>query len=711
MKKKRFNFKKKAKNKQPKKEHRLQDIIHKIKFPKKKEQKSAYHSTIPRKHSISTRILLSILLTVLVSVIIVGVMSYTISNNIIKNKVTEATEQTIIQSGDKLDYIMQQYKDRVTEILMSPNFSNTVMELNSYEETTSFEYFTLKSTVDEALTQVKMIDGNVNLYFIDTAQQRVVSSTQTIDEKKIFESEWYRAAEESRQSTNWIGGLIGGVSTTSENPTINFAQKLRIGGDKYIMLVELAPVIFEKALENVTVGEDGHAYVVNRNNQVVFSFDSEEITTDYPYDIKAASDEQTLEENGRVIMKSPSDVTNWFLTGSLDNSELTKDTRVIFYVTLGIIVLSLIISIFIGNGIVRTVARPLGNISSLMAQAKQGKLTVRSSDIKRKDEIGELATSFNTMLENISQMMQKTRNSANMVLDAATKLTDISQTQSQSAKEVAAASEEIASGATGLTDEAEKGNSLAITIHDEVENVFQNNAEMESHAIGVLERSHEGLEKMNELVETTKDGDQMTKALVNKVDTLKTSTEQISDVMIMLTNIVQQTNLLSLNAAIEAARAGEAGKGFAVVADEIRKLSEQSKQSINRVDEITTGIVNEVNDTLKVLEQANPRFQAQVTQAEETQTLLNSVGESMGSFTGKIQHVTESIQQLRNSQEILSATIHQVSATAEESSAISEEVSATTEEQLKVSETLVTTSDELKHLAEDLQEMMKKFQI
>ncbi|MGP4042020.1 methyl-accepting chemotaxis protein [Gracilibacillus sp. D59] len=677
----------------------------------KASQQIIQNTSVSKKDSVSTKILISILVTVLISVLIVGIASYFISNNIIKDKVTEASEQTIVQSGDKLDYLMKQYKDRVTEILMADNFSNTLAELDRFEDTNNFDYFNLKSTIDDALTQITMIDNNVSLYLLHTEKERLISSSETLSEESVFSSDWYKESLESEDSTAWIGGLAKGISGTQENPTVAFGQKLRINGTEYILVVELATVVFEEALQDVKFGEEGLVSIVDRNNEVVFSFDHEEMTQPYDYQIAVDSEENMIENNGQLIFQHDSEVTDWYLVGSVSESELTKDTTIIFYVTAGIVILSLVISIFIANGIVKTIARPIAHISTLMDSAKNGDLTVRSNDTSRKDEIGELAKGFNEMLENIAGMMHQTRESANKVLNAAIELTDISQMQSQSAKEVAAASEEIASGATGLTDEAEKGNTLAANIHDEVENVFANNSEMENHAVEVLERSHEGLEKMDELVTKTKDGEQMTNALVEKVDTLKESTEQINQVMEMLTNIAQQTNLLSLNAAIEAARAGEAGKGFAVVADEIRKLSTQSKDSIDKVEEITTGIVNEVNETLGVLEEATPRFKEQVTQAVDTQVILNGVGESMGTFTGKIQQVTQSIQQLRDSQEVLTSTIHQVSATAQQSSAISEEVSATTEEQLKVSESLVTTSDELKQLSEELQEMMKKFKV
>lgn len=674
-------------------------------------RKLEHQSSVSRKHSIGTKILISMLATVFISVLAVGISSYFISNQVIKEKVTDASEQMIRQSGDKLDYVLEQHKDRVTQVLMAPNFSDTLTQLEMVEGTEDYDYFTLKSTIDDALTQITMIDSNVNLYLMHTDDNSLISATQNLSEEAYLDADWYEAAVNADGSTAWIGGLPQGISGEEKSPKIAFGQKLKIGATFYLLVVELDPSVFQDALEDVRFGDDGLAYLVDKNNDIVFSFNEEEISEPYYYQIEMDETVNMTEEEGQLIFQYDSEASDWYLVGSMSEAELTKDTNFIFYITIGIIILSLIISLFIASQIIKAISLPLANISGLMASAKKGDLTVRSDDIKRKDEIGELSGSFNEMLENISDMMLHTKESANKVLDAAIELTDISKAQSQSAKEVAHASEEIANGAAGLTDEAERGNTLASTIHEEVENVYDNNNEMEKQAKTVLTHSNEGLEKMDELVSQTKDSEKMTNALAKKVDTLKESTEQINQVMDMLTNIAQQTNLLSLNAAIEAARAGEAGKGFAVVADEIRKLSTQSKESIDKVDGITSGIVGEVNETLEQLEAAAPRFTEQVNQAADTQTILQGVGASMSEFTDKISHVTISIEQLRDSQDVLTSTIHQVSATAEESSAISQEVSATTEEQLKVSESLVTTSDELKQLSEELQEMMKKFQV
>ncbi|KRG15322.1 methyl-accepting chemotaxis protein [Lederbergia galactosidilytica] len=688
-------------------------LIQKVPFKSKKLNKKIEKTeTIKTKKSISTKILYSFIATVLVFVSVVGISSYIISNQIIKSKVKDASEQTIIQAGDKLDFIFGNYKNRITELIMKKNFSNNLVALHNMDgDTTDYQYFQLRKEVEDELTNVAMVDNNLNIHLFNVERSEVISSARFSDNTEVFEAEWYKTALDSKNGAIWIGGSQLGINGDSSYPTVSFGQKLNIGNNPYLIVLELDSDLLKESLEDVRFGNNGLAKIVDQNNQIVFSFDHEEINTENSYPISTESEANVFESGKQLIFQVKPDSTEWYLTGALSSAELTKDTKIIFYVTILMIILSIIVSLFIGRRIVKMIGVPLGKITALMAVAQNGDLTARSDLGNRDDEIGLVANSFNKMLGNISEMMWKTRDSANKVLQAAIELSEVSKIQSESAKEVAVASEEISSGAANLTHEAENGSGLAMKINEEVENVYNNNTEMENSAKEVLAGSNEGIDKMNELVAQTKHGEQMTSALINKTDTLKASTNQISEVMEILTNIAQQTNLLSLNAAIEAARAGEAGKGFAVVADEIRKLSAQSKESIDTVGKITLAIVNEVNDTLQVLEEANPVFKEQVVKAQETDVILNKVGTYMNEFMSKIEHVSNSIRQLQESQDVLSSTVQQVSATAEESSAISEEVSASTEEQLKVSDSLVTTSNELKRLSEELQGILGNFKI
>ncbi|QDP41936.1 methyl-accepting chemotaxis protein [Radiobacillus deserti] len=703
-------------NKQPSKEPRVKrPFLRKFKlkgwpqFPLFKKKRPAKRRS---KKSITTKTLYTFILFLLVSVSAVGFASYFISNNIITSKVEDASVQTITQAGDKLDFVYSRYTGMVQELLIDKEYQDLLNKLKSYEpDSKELDYIMTQSAIEDKLVNLAIVDDHLGMHLINVDRSLIFSSEDAVQEDFIFGSEWYKKAVESKETMFWLGGMESGVSGKSTTPTISFAQTLTVDGEHYIVAFDLSYKLFKETLKDVKFGENGLVKVVDKHNNVVFSFNEKELNKKNSYPIDVKTDKHVVSNDGQLIFQYKSDETDWYLVGAVSAKELTKDTNTIFYMTLIVIILSFIISLFIGRIIVNMIGVPMTKISELMSIAKDGDLQVRSDLTNRKDEIGELATSFNDMMGNISEMMDKTRASSAKVLHAATELQDISRLQSDSAREVAIASEEIATGATTLTQEAESGNSLVNKISSEVENVYENNSEMEDYAKEVISGSTAGIEKMGELVNKTKHGEQLTQALIQKTDTLKGSTKQISDVMTILTNIAQQTNLLSLNAAIEAARAGEAGKGFAVVADEIRKLSEQSKESIDLVGNITSDIIHEVNETLSVLDEANPIFKEQVVTAQETDDLLKNVGSKMNEFTAKIELVTSSINQLRDSQDILNTTIQQVSATAEESTAISEEVSASTEEQMKVSESLVQTSEQLKELAEDLQQSLENFKI
>src|SRR5690606_24551279 len=134
----------------------------------------------------------------------------------------------------------------------------------------------------------------------------------------------------------------------------------------------------------------------------------------------------------------------------------------------------------------------------------------------------------------------------------------------------AVATEEIASGATSLAVEAERGSDLTERMGVRMAGVNEAGGQMAESAAEVERASEQGTQYMAVLIEKTGMTEQMTRNMVDKVDRLKESTRSIRKILDVLNNVAKQTNILSLNATIEAARAGAAGKGFMVVADEIR---------------------------------------------------------------------------------------------------------------------------------------------
>ncbi|CAK4845492.1 unnamed protein product [Aphanomyces euteiches] len=343
-------------------------------------------------------------------------------------------------------------------------------------------------------------------------------------------------------------------------------------------------------------------------------------------------------------------------------------------------------------------------------EGEQGNLTVRTQH-KSKDEIGQLSTSFNQMMEQITRLVQQTNQSASDVLATAEELLNSSNLTANSAREIATATEEIANGASSLAMEAERGNGLTHEIGMQMKQVVEANANMGVSATEVQNASQQGTQYMAELTTKTTSTEVMTRSMVEKVDRLKDSTSSIRKILDVLNDQTKQTNILSLNAAIEAARAGAAGKGFMVVADEIRKLAEQSKYNIGIVGSITVTIQKEIDETVKVLSEAYPLFQEQIKSVKDAELIFAQVQARMGGFVEQLSGVTDSIQMLDESQNVLTEAMTNVSAVSEESSATSEEVASLSNEQLNVSQGLVKLSVKLEELSHSLQNSLSKFRV
>ena len=261
--------------------------------------------------------------------------------------------------------------------------------------------------------------------------------------------------------------------------------------------------------------------------------------------------------------------------------------------------------------------------------------------------------------------------------------------------------------ATGVQDLALHATTLSGVV-DETNQKSSRAKENMQQTVTVASQGRADMEGVNKAMSSIVSAMEQLEAIVDKVGT---STEKINTMVGIISDISDQTNLLSLNAAIEAARAGDAGRGFAVVAEEIRKLAEVSASSASEISET----INEVNSQVSYM----------VQQTEESVTHIKENSEKITVSCGIFERIYENVTETDNMiSEIVTEIAHvddvatNIAALSEEQSASTEEILASTENLTEASRQLsedshvvASSADDVSAAAVALSEHMKKFKI
>lgn len=680
--------------------------------------------------SVGVKLFLIFLCAIIVVVMSLGLISYSRAKSTIKNNVSEAYRQTIIQTSEKLDITLKQYENLALQLFFDSQMQTDLSSLITAK--TSYEKFEATSAVNKRLSSQLTTDSNilsVSLIPESAELDLVTSGSAGIKLDKIREQEWYKkiVANTKNYESYYSDGDMGDsknlwFSTSvqgNEEKNIAMARSLKSLGSNtsYIIMLVMENTLLEESFASVKLGEGSRVQLVTPEGTVVASSDPKEDgkTSEFSFIKDSKKENKSLDAkdtSGQEVLAvfNPMSRADWKLAGVIPTEELVKEARPILLTTFAAAAGAAILAIVIGIWMVRMIARPVARLKDLMVQGASGDLSVRT-EYASKDEIGQLSASFNLMMERITELVSQTTETARDVLDTAGELGEASRKTAISAKEIAAATEEIAGGAGSLALEAERGNELTEVIATQMQTVISANAEMDEAARGVGEASAQGAKQLTELLDQTSRTGDKTSALVERVNHLKETVFSVIKVLDVMKSITQQTNILSLNATIEAARAGEAGKGFMVVADEVRQLADQSKQSIALVAGITDNIISEMNETEAVLSEVAPLFKEQVSSVKSTSDIFVSVKGQMDDFITSLESVTTAISSLNHSQGVLSEAMGNVSAVAEQSSATSEEVASLSNEQQNVSDQLVALSGKLESASGQLKDKLSLFTI
>ncbi|MEK0312888.1 methyl-accepting chemotaxis protein [Cohnella sp. 56] len=666
--------------------------------------------------SVGVKLFILVFCGILLCVVSLGLFSYSKSRSVIESKVSESSMETAKQVSGRMDLLLTGYERKTMEFLSDSEF---IAQLGTaVTSTDDFERFDNQRTINTKLSNVMISDSSISgIYLLPTDPEKDVigaSNSGGMINMKENAPAFIESMKQAAGKVVWVPTMPAGISGKQTGPTIAIGRALmNVNSAKpYLLVIELSLKALQDMLANVSFGKDSSTYIVAPDGTVVYAADTSLLGKPYGQDVPE-NGELKFKSNGHQMLSVAAKAggnSGWSVVGNIPTYSLVEDAKSIRNLTFLMCGLSALIAALIGLFIMMTVGKPLGQLRHLMNEGEQGNLTVRSS-IRKRDEIGQVSDSFNRMMVRITELVRQTNQSALEVLETASSLTVASTKTATAAKEIAVATEEIATGATNLAVESERGSEMTGQIGDKVLSVIDSNAEMGKSAYEVEEAGRKGTQYMAGLIEKTGHTEELTRSMVDKVDKLKESTGSITKILDLLGNVTKQTNILSLNATIEAARAGNAGKGFMVVADEIRKLADQSRQSIGVVGEIVDRIGHEIDETVSVLSDAYPMFKEQIEAVRDANVIFENVQSHMGDFNDRLQAATASVSQLEQAQETLTMTMTNVSAVAQQASATSEEVASLSNEQLGISDGLVQLSNRLEAVSQQLRESLSQFRI
>ncbi|MGW9527480.1 methyl-accepting chemotaxis protein [Paenibacillus terrae] len=666
--------------------------------------------------SVGMKLFLIFFTAIMLFVISLGMISYFKAKNTIEQNAATAYQQTVQQTAEKLDIILERFQDTSTQVFFDTELSDQLQKA-AKQEKNSFDSFVAMGEVNKKLTNIAFTNKEIDSLYL-YPEQTNLAAMGTGTQKDVRQEAWFKDILKNK-------GIVWLPTQVNENggKTFRLARSMNsmsgLGGT-YVLVMDLKSSAVDDQLKSIDLGAGSMISLITQDGVFIGSnidaLAGGNQKLDYVSQLQGVEGNQILEQStdGKVqnvlAVHNTLGTSKWILLGVVPVSVLVKDAEGILTATWIFATVAALIALFIGLWIVRLVALPLTHLKDLMLEGAKGNLQVRTN-YNAQDEIGQLSVSFDTMMEQITLLVEQTNVSAQEVLDTATELSNASKKTAISAKEIAAATEEIAHGSASLATEAERGSGLTGNISQQMGTVIASNHEMSKVAHEVEQSSEQGTVQLKNLLSKTQVTEETTHALVGKVDKLKETTSDVFKVLDVLQDIAKQTNILSLNATIEAARAGTAGRGFMVVANEVRQLAEQSRQAIRTATGIINNIVGEMNETVQALSEVYPLFRQQMGAVQETTDIFQSVQQQMGEFALRLGTVTSSIQELSESQAILSEAMTSVSAVAEQSSATSQEVASLSTEQANIGNQLVGLSDKLEGVSVNLKEQLSRFTV
>ena len=679
--------------------------------------------------SIRNKIVVCFLVPI-VFMVIIGVSAYQKSAEGLSEKFTDSTLQTMRMATENLnmscDFIRSEglkyaYDDDLRKYFLGMFEDNPVDKLNFLTSTKSnllsvqtsnpfisHMHIIPKKGVNLLSTKLSSgVDGFLDEYKEDVASgegrrsiPQWIDSHPVLDEKVTeTEKDYIMAFEMMSQSNNACV-----VIDIKPSAITDFMEEIDIGDGSIIGFV--TPGGRELVVENV---EEGKESVLPEEGNV---FSGQEYYTAVMGEAVADAGTAEIDFQGEkyLFIYSHSADIGFTTCALVPMRVVTSQATEIRNMTIGLVILACVIVVIVGIFITAGIENNMRRISRKFGDVAKGDLTVTVS-AKGHDEFQDLAGSATNMIMNTKKLVNQVSNATGELEVSAQNVGQASELIHEYSQDITRAIGEINEGMEEQSRHAqecvEKTDILSNEIQ-EVSHVVERVEKLVGETEGMINK---GMEIVQVLGDRAGETTQMTVKVSESIESLRKESEIINSFVATITEITEQTNLLSLNASIEAARAGEAGRGFAVVAEEIRKLADDSAKAAGEIRNNVANITAQTQNSVESASQAKAMVELQTKAVEEVIAVFREMQERMGQLIEGLKDIVVSTEKADGERSAAVAAVKNISDIIEETAGSAETVNDVANKLLNHVEKLSTTASVLDENMEGLKNEISVFKI
>ena len=657
----------------------------------------------------------------LLFMIVVGVSAYRKSADGMRAKFRESTVQTID--------MVREYIDMVTTFIEAEG-----MKYAFDADVGKYLQGTLESDPAAKMEVVNNIKADLissktsnpficNIHVITKENISMLTTMEENGAKGIYTE--YREAVSS--------GARGIIKWIDSHPLLDTALEIKNKDKDYILSYEILSkssngciVIDVKEseiktfLDQLDLGDGSIIGVVTENGREVLSgnvensteavFSEQDFFRAISGDNLSGYVEVAYNGEDNLFIYSRSGKTNVTVCALVPMKVITSQAEEIKVMTIWLTALACIIVLIIGVSIVVGIQKNMKHISGKFGEVAKGDLTVQVR-AKGRDEFQTLAGSATNMIVNTKKLVNKVTHATGQLEESASEVEQVSDVINKYSEEITQAISDINEGIGRQSEHAQECVYRTDVLSEEIKEIGRFVEEVETLVEKTEGMINAGMDIVKALGDRTEESTRITCEVSENIESLKKESGIINTFVETITEISEQTNLLSLNASIEAARAGEAGRGFAVVAEEIRKLADDSAKAAGEIRINVTNISTQTIDSVNSANQAQSIAMQQAKAVEEVVKVFGGMQQQMSLLIEGLKGIMESTRRADGERNDAVQAVKNISGIIEETANGAEVVREIADQLLKNVEELDRTADTLGNNMKELKGEISVFKI